>query len=82
MSNETRSVKERHDAGEELTDADVRELERGEVQEQAADDEHELETDTDSDGAAQFHENGDGTYTRESDGVVGRFTPAGFEPYE
>lgn len=30
--------------------------------------------------AADFTDNGDGSYTRKSDGVQGRFTPGGFEP--
>lgn len=29
---------------------------------------------------ADFTDNGDGSYTRKSDGVQGRFTPAGFQP--
>lgn len=30
--------------------------------------------------AADFTDNGDGTFTRTSDNVQGRFTPGGFEP--
>lgn len=75
------TTKERHDLGHELTDADVRELERGEAQ-NADDDAAGDKGDDGADVAETYTESGYGTYTRDSDGVRGKFTPAGFEPYD
>lgn len=88
------TAQEKHDQGLELTDADVAELEHGPAaaaapQEPAGADEPAEPADTSTgpaEGASEpqaaaqepYIDNGDGTYTRSTDGARGRFTPEGF----
>lgn len=78
------SAQERHDQGHELTDGDIRELERGEQQtatdaDAAADADGE-KGDNGADVDATYTRNDDGSYTRDADGVQGSFGPDGFTP--